>query len=262
MKKNLSFTIYKEVEVDETETSKDEKGNTIQITKKVKKKEPRKFFIIKPGRSLVEDSELFFSSIYWRCVKDYNIQPSMQLQKRLLDDGGVLSIEQKKEYNDLNVKLFEKQAEYQKLNSKSDKTEQEKIDVQKLLDETVEIFNNIQLFENKMGSLLYQNTAENIARNRTATWWMLHLSYEELSDGKTKLVFGDGSYQDKLKIYDQIEENEDLFEIEMVKKLLLATSLWYFQKVQNQEEFDVMLEAYNQSEIIDAVSNIDENLKK
>ena len=47
------------------------------------------------------------------------------------------------------------------------------------LNETVDILNRLQAFENQMGSALYQNTAENIARNRTATWWMLNLSYED-----------------------------------------------------------------------------------
>ena len=257
MKKLFSFNIKQEVEVDEVEVSKNEKGEEVKITKKVKRKEPRNFFIAKPGRALMENSELFYSSKYWECVKDYNIRPSIQLQKSYLNDNGVLSEEQKKEYSDLNISFFEKQAKYQQVNSKSDKTEDEKKEVEVLLNETVEILNKLQAFENQMGSALYQNTAENIARNRTATWWMLHLSYED-KGGDSKPVFGTGDLESRLKIYDKIEEDEDDFKLEMVKKLLLAASLWYFNKAQTQEEFDLMLKMYDNQDIIEANDTLSE----
>lgn len=251
MKKVFTFKISQEIEVDEIETSKNEKGEEVKVTKKVKKKEPRTFFIKKPGRSLLDESELFYNGIYWKAIKDYNIQPAIQLQKRYLDDNGILSQEQKKEYSEINILFFEKQAKYQQLNSKTDKTIDEQKAVDDLLTETVDLLNRIQSFENQMGNQLYQNTAENIARNRTATWWMLQLSYED-KNGDFKSVFGDGDLNSRYKIYDKIEEDENPFQIEMVKKLLLAASLWYFNKAQNQEEFDLMLKMYENSESIEA----------
>ena len=120
-----------------------------------------------------------------------------------------------------------------------------------MLNETVDILNKLQGFENQMGSALYQNTAENIARNRTATWWMLHLSHED-KGGDFKPIFGTGDLESRLKIYDKIEEDEDPFKLEMVKKLLLAASLWYFNKAQTQEEFDLMLKMYDNQDLIEA----------
>lgn len=250
MKANLKFTIYKEVEVDKVETTKNDKGEEVKITKKIKEKQPHTFFIAKPTRALLEDSELYYNSIYWKCVKDYNIQPSIQLQKRYLDDGGVLSSEQKKEYHELNLQFFEKQAKYHQLRDKADKTEEEVKETDLILNEVVDLLGKLQTFENQMGDTLYQNTAESIARDRTATWWMLNLSYEDLGNNKFKSIFGEGSYADKLKAYDAIEEREDEFELESVKKLFLATSLWYFKKVQNQDEFELMLKLYENKELV------------
>lgn len=256
MKVNFKFTVNKEIEIDNVEVSKNEKGEEIKITKKVKKLEPHNFFIAKPTRTLIEDSELYYSEIYWRCVKDHNIRPSIQLQKSYLNDDGVLSNEQKKEYNELNIIFFDKQAKYQQLNLKVDKTEEEKKEVAALLDEVIDLLNKIQTFENQMGNVLYQNTAENIARNRTATWWMLHLSYSgDINNAKP--YFGNGNLASKLKVYDQIDEDEDQFQIEVCKKLLLAATLWYFNKAQTQEEFDLMLAMYNNSEMINATQVVE-----
>ena len=46
------FKLDKEVEVDETEATKNEKGEEIKITKKVKKITPIKFKLLKPNRKL------------------------------------------------------------------------------------------------------------------------------------------------------------------------------------------------------------------
>jgi len=257
MKKLFSFTIRQKEIKDVEEISKDEKGNEVKTITKKEVLVPRNFFIAKPGRALMENSELFYSSKYWECVKDYNIRPSIQLQKSYLNDNGVLSEEQKKEYSDLNISFFDKQAKYQQVNSKSDKTEDEKKEAEVLLNETVEILNKLQAFENQMGSALYQNTAENIARNRTATWWMLNLSHED-KDGDFKPIFGTGDLESRLKIYDKIEEDEDSFKLEMVKKLLLAASLWYFNKAQTQEEFDLMLKMYDNQDLIEANDTLSE----
>ena len=67
----------------------------------------------------------------------------------------------------------------------------------------------IQTFENQAGNTLYQHTAENIARDRTAFWWMLQLSYKDLGDNKYEPVFGKGDEESKFKVYDKLEEDED-----------------------------------------------------
>jgi hypothetical protein len=254
------FNLSREIESEEIQLSKDADGKEIKTLVKVKKQEPYTFFVAKPGRKLTEDSELFYNSVYWDAVKK-GIMPATQLQKRLINDGGVLSDEQSKEYKDAYDKLFSLQSEHRVLNSKTDKTEEEKKTVEKLMEEMIEILTKIQNFENKTGSELYQNTAENLSRNRTSLWWTLMLSHEE-KDGKEIPYFGPGSYEDKLKVYDSMEEKEDVFEFEIIKKLLLTTSLWYFGKAQTQEDFDVLLKLGENQDLINASDIIAKEDKK
>ena len=77
-----------------------------------------------------------------------------------------------------------------------------------------------------------------IAFDRTVIWWMLFLSYKD-NNGKFEPVFGNGKYEDKLKVYEEFDKREDPFELELIQKLLLGTSLWAFNKIaQKQEDFD------------------------
>lgn len=250
MKILYKFTVNKEIEVDEQKPSKDADGKEIIITSKVKKKEPHVFFIARPNRTLTEDGELFYNSIYWKCVKEYDIMPASQMQKRYLNDGGVLSEEQKKEYDGLYELLFTKQAEQLEVRNRKDKTDEDKKKEESLFQEIVAVFTKIQEIESRAGNALYQNTAESIARNRTAIWWTLQLSYKESPDGKFKSYFPGETYQEKLQTYDRIEEEENSFDLEVLQRLLLAGSLWYFGKAQTQDEFDLAISVAENKELI------------
>ena len=64
---------------------------------------------------------------------------------------------------------------------------------------------------------LYEETAENRARNKVILWWMLHLAHAE-QEGKDVEFFGSGDLEGKLKIYDEIDEGEDIFEMRGINK--------------------------------------------
>ena len=254
MRKLYSFSLSKEIEVDENQQQKNDKGETITAIVKVKKQEPHSYFIKKPGRALTEESELHYNSIYWDAVKR-GIMPASQLQKRLINDGGVLSEEQKSQYDKLYEDLFKKQAIHNQLKAKTEKTDEETKEMEKTFNEIVEIISSLQSFESNTQNQLYQNTAENLARNRCALWWTLHLSYEQIGD-KDVPVFGPGDYSAKLKVYDAIEEKEDKYEFELIQKLLLVCSLYYFGKAETQEDFDMLLKVNEQKELVQAVETI------
>ena len=167
MKKLFEFMVPKETEVEETEVSKNEKGEEIKTTKKVKKKEQVKVFLRKPTRALFDEAELFYGVRLSEGIKAGLLTRAL-LSKRFTNDGGVLSEEEKNVYATLYVALFERQNEFQKLSIKdeSERTEQEKIRYKEVVGELTELRTQIQDFETAQASL-FDQTAENRARKIT-----------------------------------------------------------------------------------------------
>lgn len=253
MKKLYTFTLNKEIEIEEPQISKNDKGEEIKLLVKVKKQEPHTYFISKPTRSLMEGAEIFFASVVSKCISQGILSVSL-LQKRVLNDGGILSNEQKKNYEDLYNKLFEKQSTHKNLLAKIDATEEDKIETEKVFKEIVDTLTEIQNLETQTGNNLYQNTAENIARNRCAIFWTLNLSYKE-ENGKEIPIFSGKTYEEKLVSYDKLEEDGNEFDIKLISKLFLVTSLWYLGKAETQQDFDILLKMSENQGILEAIPN-------
>lgn len=252
MKALYKFKLYKEKTVETPVEKTDEAGNKIKVLEPKIEKEELIYFIRKPTRELVEKAELFYASKVSEAIK-MGILSAPSLQKRFINDDGILSEDQKKKYEGLFNELFEKQALHKQLTAKVNQTEEDKNEVNKVFDSIVNILTEIQRIESQVGNVVSQNTAENIARNRTSFWWTLYLSYQEIGD-KNIPVFGDGSYEDKLKKYDKVEQDEDEFELKLVNKLFLITSLWYLGKAETQDDFDLRIKMYENNELINAVA--------
>ena len=239
-KKIYEFTISKEEEIEKTEI-KVEDGKEITITSKDKQPIQRKFFIKKPTRGLFEEAELFYAVKLSEGIKAGLLTRSL-LSKRYSNDGGALSDQDKGKYAELYVKLFEKQNEFQKL-STTDKKERTKEDQEyfdKLSAEIINLRTDIQDFEISQASL-FDQTAENRARNKTILWWILNLSFMIDKDGKEASLFGDGSFEEKLGIYDAIEDNQDEWLKNVVKKFAFYISVWYMGRASSQEEFEKLV---------------------
>lgn len=224
--------------VDETITKQDADGKEIRVIEKVTKDNFIDYVVAKPTISINQEAELYYESVVSECMKR-GIMSQLQMRKRFLNDGGVLSEEQKKQYNDLWEKLFTLKAEFNKLNEKPDENKEK---LSEITNETTSVLIELQDFEERNGGSIYDHTAENIARNRTAIWLTLHLAYQDLGNNKYKPVFGEGKFEDKLKKYEEIEKKEDMVDIEMVQRFLLITSLYYYGKASTQEEFDQILD--------------------
>ena len=89
---------------------------------------------------------------------------------------------------------------------------------------------------------LFDQTAENRARNKTILWWVLNLAYEKDGDDY-KEVFQGADQDEKLASYDRYEEQEDDFIDEMLKKFSYVVSFWFITKADSQEELDVLLKS-------------------
>ena len=238
MKKLFEFMVPREVEIEEVETSKNDKGEEVKTIKKVKKKEQVKVFLRKPTRALFDEAELFYGVRLSEGIKAGLLTRAL-LSKRFTNDGGVLSEEEKNIYATLYVSLFEKQNEFQKLSIKdeSERTDAEKTRYKEIIQELTELRTQIQDFESAQASL-FDQTAENRARNKTILWWVLQLAYAVNEKGEEYPFFGDGQYEDRLRIYDNIEETGNDFETLVCRKLAYFVSFWYVGRASSQEEFE------------------------
>jgi hypothetical protein len=238
MKKLFEFNVPKEVEIEEIETSKNEKGEEIKITKKNKTKEQVKVFIRKPTRALFDEAELFYGVRLSEGIKAGLLTRAL-LSKRFTNDGGVLSEEEKNVYATLYVALFEKQNEFQKLSIKdeSERTEAEKARYKKIIGELTQLRTEIQDFETAQASL-FDQTAENRARNKTILWWVLQLGYYINEKSEELPFFGQGEFESKLRVYDTIEETGSEFENLVCRKLAYFVSFWYVGRAASQEDFE------------------------
>ncbi len=242
MKKLYEFTIEKEEEVVDEEVIHEDDGTTTTKSKKIKKFVPYKFFIRKPSHSMMDDASLYYGVELARSVKAGMLTESM-LRKRFEDDGGLLSKDETKHYEDLYVDLKQIVEDVSKIegsNKKRTKVQTKKIE--SLEKEKQLILREIQAFENQKSSLFNQ-TAETRARNKSVVWWVISLAYEVNSeDGKERPVWGTTSQEMEERIDEYYEWNESnsgsLFDMELKFKFLYYISFWFNSSTSSKESFD------------------------
>ena len=240
MKRLFEFTLPKEDTVKETETTKNDKGEEVSTTKEVKKTVDKKYFIRKPTRKLFDEAELFYGVELSEGIKAGLLTRAL-LQKRFSNDGGVLGEKEREEWSSLYSDLFDRQLEYQKLAQINidDMTPDQKAQFTICKDFIKTARMRIQEFEMQQSSL-YDQTAENRARNRTILWWVLQMAHFE-DDDETKAFFGEGSYEDKLAIYDTMEEEDDDFILGVINKFFYYVSFWYVSKTSDPKQFEDLI---------------------
>ena len=240
MKKLFDFRIPKVIKETKSETSKNDKGETVTVEKEVEVHKSQKVFLRKPNRSLYDEAELFYGVRLSEGIKAGLLSRAL-LAKRFSNDGGVLSEDEKNRYADLYLKLYENQLEVDRLSSlgkKRNKKQEEKLSG--LISQVAVMRRELTDFEMSQSSL-FEQTAENRARNKTILWWTLHISYFVDDEGNESPVFKGDDYDAKLKVYDEIEESEDEFDEELLSKLLYYISFWYVGKVNSEEDFRKLL---------------------
>jgi hypothetical protein len=242
MKKLFEFRLDREIKETVSESSKNDKGETVTTEKEVVKEIKQKVLLRKPTRSLFDDAELFYGVKLAEGIKAGLLTRAL-LAKRFSNDGGVLSEDDKDRYAELYLKLYEVQLDAERLSStpekKRSKSDQEKLD--NLLEDSSDLRRQLTDFEMAQSSL-FEQTAENRARNKTILWWVLHLSHLEDDDGNVTAVFEGKDFEDRLDSYDVIESSEDEFDETLLQKLIYYVSFWYVGRVTSQEEFEKLLE--------------------
>lgn len=234
MKKLYEFQAWKEQEVEEVKIDKNDKGEEIKISTKVKKYIPHKFFLRKPNRALYDDAELFYGVELSLAMKE-GLLTKAQLATKFSDEVGTLSQNDRKKYVESYTRLLKVESEFQTktLKKEEERNQQEKDEINQLLAEMAELRTTLQEIESTQQSL-FDYTAETRARNKTILWWVFNLTYYD----NGQLVFGPGDFKSKLAKYDEFEENEDNFMVLLGRRLMYLVSFWYTGRAEDAKEFD------------------------
>jgi hypothetical protein len=239
------FTINREIETEkETESTNDE-GKEIKVIERVKEKSPVEFCIQKPYRKLYDNAELFYGVKMSEGIKAGLLTRNL-LAKRYEDDGGAFSETEKERYSELYLAIYNKEEEYQRLQLNLDNKPQELKDrlAQDLLHELSDLRRELTDIENAQSNI-FDQTAENRAKNQTIMWWVLKLSHWKEFDHKNEEhYFGGETFEDQLDAYDAYEEEGDEFHSEAMRKLAFFISFWYMGRATSEEDFKAVEELY------------------
>lgn len=235
MKKLYTF------EHDFVKTSKvPEKQGDKEVLVEKKDTEKRKFFLRKPSRTMIDDSEFYQKREFNKCVKN-GILTAAQVSRDISNDGGVFSEDQKKQIEQTTEELKKLVQEKKDIEEKEKQSKKDKERLEELLKEIekkVDVIEDVQMVSNR----LFDNTAESYARNRLINWWLVHLLYEEIEDGVLEPFFGKGDEDAKFDKYDEYEDSEDDDETEFFESLTRrAVSLivfWFMSDETSQETFE------------------------
>tara|TARA_Y100000401_G_scaffold102029_1_gene92017 strand:+ start:860 stop:1717 length:858 start_codon:yes stop_codon:yes gene_type:complete len=242
------FTVNKEKEVEVTETKTGENGEEITTKRKEVQQVPIEFCIKKPNRKTYDEAELFYGVKLSEGIKA-GLLTKTQLAKRYDNDGGPFSEEQKQEYSVILLNLFEKENEVQKLqlNLEGIDEDEKKQKLTTGLIELTKLREQMREFE-VFHSSIFDQTAEGRAKNQTVIWWVLFSAHwKEDQDGEFEPVFEGSSFETKLDSYDEIEEQEDLFWSEVIRKFSYFVGFWYSGKASSEDDFKEVERFYNTS---------------
>ena len=241
MKKIFEFAVPKKMTVKETDSKENEKGETVTIETEVEKEVDQKIFLKKPTRSLYDEAELYYGVKLSEGIKAGLLTRAL-LARRFSDDGGTMSDDDKTEYAEMYMRLFDIQNDLDRIGliADSQRTEEEKQKTSTLVGELAVLKDQIRGFEMNQAAL-FEQTAENRARNKTVLWWALNLAHKEMGDGKHEPIFPGANIEEKLDVYDSLEESGDIYYEVLLKQVLYYTSFWYVGRASTQEEFEDLL---------------------
>jgi len=251
MKKLYEFKLPNKQKIKETTTEKNDQGQEVSTTTEVEKTVDRKFFIKRPTRRLFDEAELYYGVKLSEGIKAGLLTRAL-LAKRFSNDGGVLGDKEKEQFQGLYEELFEKQVEHQALSlkTKEERSAEENEKFEELQDWLKEARARVQEFEMQQSSL-YDQTAENRARNKSILWWVLYLSYSIDDQDNETPFFGDGDFDSRILKYDSYEEEEEDFNLDVINKFFYYISFWYVSKTSDPEQFIELIKYAEQADLIE-----------
>ena len=211
-----------------------------EVTEKV----PVKIVFRRPTRSQLEDGDMFYSIWLNKFIKMGLLTRAM-LAKQHIDVGGTLDEKEKEYYSKMYVALYEKQMSIQRfaIKTEDELSDTEKEKRQKLISQIGLIRKELTDFETVQASM-FEHTADIKARNKTITWYLLHLTHYQYTDedgSDLRPLFPGSEYEDKYDSYKAKEDDEDEIFWGAIDKLSSIATIWYMSGVQQQEDFENLL---------------------
>jgi hypothetical protein len=243
------FVVNKTETKTETKKVKDSDGKEVTETTSETIEKPVTIAIAKPRRRLYEDADLFYGVKLSEGIKAGLLTRHL-IAKRYDNDGGLFSDEEREEYATLILIKNQKIKDYQLL--AVDDQEKEKVEESKakLLKELTAIEREIQNFEEERSSL-FDKTADVRAENQLVMWWVFSLAYycdkQDAKDEDFEPIFGLGSFEEKLSVYDDFFDEEDDFWLPISKKLAFLTSFWHNGSIADEKSFQEVEKLYDDS---------------
>ena len=241
LKFTWKFEVNKTQEVEKTEVEMRD-GQEVKVVKKVKEKVPVKFAILKPGRGLKEEAEIFHAGLMNEYVINKGLMTRQQLIKRYANDGGSMSEPEKQRYAALLTVILKEEENLERIQLNLDNLSEEER-TSKIQASTYVLISS----RNELGDIisaqnnLYEHTAETKAEEKTIFWWCLKLAYTELN-GTYVPFFGPGTIAERIAKYDEMEESEDLFSSEIIKKFIWYIGMWYSGRISTELDFQNVTE--------------------
>jgi|9_EtaG_2_1085328.scaffolds.fasta_scaffold01519_9 hypothetical protein len=227
------------------------KMETIEETviRNVKEKVPVRIVLRKPSRTQIEDGDMFYSIWLNKFIKMGLLTRAM-LAKKQVDVGGTLNEDDKMNYAKLYLKLFEKQQNIIRYSAKdtNDMSADEQERLQSAVSELAVIRKQLSDFEAAQASI-FDHTADVKARNKTITWFLLFLANFQEGEGDSvedeaelRPIFAGTDYDEKYRKYQELDEEQDEIFLKSIDKLSTVATIWYMSGVQDQEQFDAVLD--------------------
>lgn len=242
------FTLDKEYEKIVESTKKNKKTGEETITKRKRKvKEPVEIQINRPNRRQLEEAELEYSVEMSNCIKKGILTKAM-LGKKYSDTGGLFSEDDSNQYGDLYKEALDLQNEYLRLDTVKKRTAAQNKRFEKVKGLVAINRKRIVEFESNFQSL-FDHTADVKAQNKVLLWYCLNLTYiyEEELDKFVPYFKGD-DFEEKTNYYYELEEEEDPFYLDLIKKASTTLAFWFFNQASSQDEFEKLMKEMEEGE--------------
>lgn len=239
------FTINKLQEVVQKDTTTNEAGDTVEISKKVQEPVPHKFCLSKPSRLEIEEAELYLHVEIGKGLQA-GLMSRALLAKRFMNDGGTVSEPEREKWSKQYVALLNLEVDIQKRNMtpESERSDEEKKALEEAVAQQSALRQELQSFEVQQQSL-FEITAEARARTKTVFWWLVTLLHEHNEQGVWEPFFDGETIKARIETYDEMED-EDIYPDETDRKFfnevkshaMQAVALYYYGRASSQEDFD------------------------
>ena len=240
------FFIEKEEILPETKDNEDGTKTITNVTKKV----PYKFCLKTPSRQDRDHSELF----YFRQMNEASkagLMPEAVLIKRLNDNGGLLSENDRRLLTEHGVKIVDKQTELSAAETKEIKDDAE---IKKLKEELAVLEGDLKTYSNTYGKLeasTLESSAENWVRNKLIRYYTLNLLYKDVA-GQYERYFEGDTLEDRLQKYyelDDLGEELDKFTSDMLSEAFFAAAYFVAAGTVSKELLDKVKEVTAEPEV-------------